>query len=106
MSIEWHDKKDVLLKALLDAEKRKKASGPLGVSCGKVEEAMADLATSIKQVHDLTKQLEKAGLLRRNLARFQITAKGKRYIRENWDRGMKEVWEEHKKSKLEKLGEG
>jgi|GEM_PF-3554130 len=106
MSIEWHDKKDVLLKALFDAEKRKKTSDPPGVSCSKVEEAMADLDASRKQVHDLTRQLEKAGLLRRNLARFQITPRGKRYIRENWDRGMKEVWEEHKKSTLEKLGEG
>lgn len=104
MSIEWHDKKDVLLKALFDADKRNKALVPPGVSREKVEEAMADLDASRKQVHDLTRQLEKAGLLRRSLGRFQITPRGKRHVRENWDRGMKEVWEEHKKSKLEKLG--
>ncbi|MBA7483837.1 hypothetical protein ES707_19354 [subsurface metagenome] len=103
MNMEWQDKKDVLLKALFDADNKKKIPGLLGVSCERVEEAMSDLGVSLREMHHLSKELEKGGYMRKSLTNFVITLKGKRYVREQWDRRIKGVWEEHKNDKLEKL---
>ena len=103
MNMEWQDKKDVLLKALFDGDNTKKAPGPPGVSRERVEEAMSDLGISLREMHHLSKELEKGGYIRKSLTNFVITLKGKRYVREKWDRRIKEVWEKHKNDKLEKL---
>ena len=103
MNMEWQDKKDVLLKALFDADNKKKTAGAPGVSRERVEEAMSDLGVSLREMHHLSKELEKGGYIRKSLTNFLITLKGKRYVREQWDRRIKEVWEEHKSDKLEKL---
>lgn len=105
MMIQWGDKKNVLLKTLFDADERRKASDCPGVSRERVEEAMEDLDIPAREVHELIRELGRHGQIRTTLNRCQITLEGRRYIRENWNRGIKDAWEKHKKSKLEKLGE-
>jgi len=64
--IQWGDKKNVLLKALFDADEKRNASDCPGVSREKVEEAMEDLDIPAREVHELIRELgrqDRYGLL-------------------------------------------
>jgi hypothetical protein len=102
--MEWQDKKDVLLKALFDAQDRRKTPGPSGISSIEVEKAMGEAGASPREVQRLRKVLEKEGYVRRGSRDFNLSPKGKCYVQEKWDHRIKEVWEKNKKDKLENLG--
>ena len=89
MNIGWQDKKDVLLKALFDADNAKKIPGPSGVSRERVEEAMSDLVVSLREMYHLSNELEDGEYIRKRFNDLMITQKGKHYVREKWDRRIK-----------------
>jgi len=101
MSMDWQDKKEVLLKALFDMDNRRKTPGEIPtVSPEKTAEAMG---ISLKEMHDLGTELEEDGHIDSTFTSLHIITKGKRYVREN-ERQIKEVWQKYKNDKLENLG--